>query len=200
LPFVRQVFRFFAQLGAIGLVGLGVLDSSFLFMPLGNDLLIVALTARQPDRFIFYAAMATLGSMLGVTLTDYVSRKLSEARIERLIPRRRLESVRNRLKHHAWWVLGLAALLPPPFPFTVFVISASAVQVSRWRVLSAVGAGRALRFLILGALAARYGRQVLRVAERPEFEYFVLGLAVISIVGSVLSVLKWVRSGRAPAA
>ena len=30
-----------------------------------------------------------------------------------------------------------AALLPPPFPFTVFLIAASGLQMSRWKVLGA---------------------------------------------------------------
>ena len=198
MGFIRQVFRFFAQLGGFGLLGLGILDSSFLFMPLGNDLLIVALTARKPDLFWYYAIMATLGSMIGVTLTDLVSRKLGEVGLERIVARQKLERVKARLKSHTWWGLGMAALLPPPFPFTAFVIAASAVQVSRWRVLSAVAAGRAVRFITLSLLAVQYGRQVLRMAERPEVQYFVLGLAVISIAGSVLSVMKWVQSARAP--
>jgi membrane protein YqaA with SNARE-associated domain len=166
-------------------------------MPLGNDLLIVVLTARKPGLFWYYAMMATAGSLIGVILTDFVSRKLGEAGVERMVNPRRLEALRRRLKKHAWWVLGMSALLPPPFPFTAFVIAAAAIQISRWRVLTAVGAGRALRFLILSLLAAKYGRQVLRVAQRPEVEYFVIGLAVLSIVGSVLSALKWVRSARA---
>ncbi|HET8547368.1 MAG TPA: VTT domain-containing protein [Bryobacteraceae bacterium] len=165
-------------------------------MPFGNDLLIVGLTARRPALFWYYALMATAGSLIGVTLTDYVSRKLSEEGIERMVNPKRLETLRRRLKKHTWWALGLAALLPPPFPFTAFVIAAAAIQIARWRILTAIAAGRAVRFLALSLLAAKYGRQVLRIADRPEVEYFVLGLAAVSVIGSVLSAMKWVRSAR----
>ena len=37
--FLLPIFYFFAKLGGAGLFFVGILDSSFLFMPLGNDLL-----------------------------------------------------------------------------------------------------------------------------------------------------------------
>lgn len=194
--FVKPIFAFFAQLGGFGLLGFGILDSSFLFVPLGNDLLLVVLTARKEHLFWYYALMAATGSVIGATLTDAVSRKLGETGIEKMVNPGRLKVVRARLEKHAWWALGLASLLPPPFPFTVFLMAASGLQTPRWHVLSAVGAGRLVRFLALAILAKEFGRQILKFMERPEVVYFLIGLAVISIVGSVLSILKWVRSAR----
>lgn len=193
---VRQVFQFFGRMGGLGLVGFGILDSSFLFLPLGNDLLLVILTARKPELFWYYALMAVLGSMIGSFIMDTVSRKLGEAGMERFANPNRVKSVRKRLEKHAWWVLGLAATLPPPFPFTLFLVAVSGMQMKRWKVLSAVLVGRLVRFFAIALLAYRYGRQILRMAERPEVEYFMIGLAIISIAGSVLSIAKWVRSSR----
>ena len=68
--------------------------------------------------------------------------------------------------------------------------------MSRWKVLAAVVTGRLIRFATIGVLAAHYGRQILRTARRPEVESVVIGLAVVSIVGSALSIIKWVRSSR----
>jgi membrane protein YqaA with SNARE-associated domain len=193
---VRQAFQFFARMGGLGLVGFGILDSSFLFLPLGNDLLLVILTARKPEFFWYYALMAILGSMIGSTLMDAVSRKLGEAGMERMANPKRVKSLQKRLEKHAWWVLGLAAILPPPFPFTVFLVAVSGMQMKRWKVLTAVAFGRSVRFFGIALLAYRYGRQILRMAERPEVEYFVIALAVVSIAGSALSIVKWVRSSR----
>ena len=196
MTMVRSVIRFFLAMGVWGLLGMGALDSSILFLPFGNDLLVVALTARQPDKWWLYAIGAAAGSLIGCTITDFLSRKLGEAGLEKMVDPRRLEAVQQRLKKHAFWVLGMAALMPPPFPFTVFLIAASAIQISRWRVLTAVGVGRLIRFTILSLLAARFGAYILRFSKRDELQYFIIGLAVISIAGSVLSVMKWVRSSR----
>jgi membrane protein YqaA with SNARE-associated domain len=193
---IRQVFHYFLKMGGFGLVGFGILDSSFLFLPLGNDLLVVVLTARKPALFWYYALMATLGSAIGCTLTDAVSRKLGEAGIEKMTNQARLKAVQKRIEKHAWWAMGMAALLPPPFPFTVFLIAASGLQMSRWKTLAPVAIGRLIRFFALALLAVTYGRQILHISRRPEVEYFMLGLAAVSIIGSVLSILKWVRSTR----
>jgi membrane protein YqaA with SNARE-associated domain len=193
---IRQVFHYFLRMGGFGLVGFGILDSSFLFLPLGNDLLLIVLTARKPELFWYYALMATLGSAIGCTLTDAVSRKLGEAGMEKLANPDRVKAVQKRIEKHAWWALGMAALLPPPFPFTVFLIAASGLQMPRWKTLAPVCTGRLVRFFVLALLALKYGRHILRISRRPEVEYVMIGLAVISIIGSVFSILKWVRSTR----
>jgi membrane protein YqaA with SNARE-associated domain len=54
---------------------MGVLDSSFLIMPLGNDLLVVALTARRHILLPYYAGMATAGSVIGCLIMDVIARR-----------------------------------------------------------------------------------------------------------------------------
>jgi membrane protein YqaA with SNARE-associated domain len=193
---IRSAIHFFLSLGVWGLLGMGVLDSSILFLPFGNDLLVVALTARQPDRWWLFSIAATAGSLMGCAITDFLSRKIGEAGMARMVNQRRLERVQQRLKKHTFWALGLAALMPPPFPFTVFLIAASAVQISRWRVLTAAAAGRFVRFVTLSLLAVQFGTYVLQLSKKDELKYLILGLAIISVVGSVASVWKWVRSSR----
>ncbi len=190
------VVRFLLRLGVFGLLIMGVFDSSILFLPFGNDLLVVGLTARQPHRFWFYALGASAGSLLGCIITDFLSRRLGEKGLSRIVDPQKVEKVSQRLKKHTFWALGGAALMPPPFPFTVFLVAASALQISRWRVLTSVGVGRLVRFIAIALLARAYGTQLIALSKRDEVKYFVITLAVISIVGSAFSVAKWVRSAR----
>jgi len=194
--FLLGIFHFFARFGGFGLLGLGVLDSSVLFMPLGNDLLVVAFSARKPDLFWYYALMATMGSLLGCAITDYAARHLGEAGIEKFVNKDRVEKVKKKMERRGWLLLGAASLMPPPFPFTVFLMAASAVQFSRLRLFSAIGVGRMVRFTALASLAVYYGKGIIWLAKRPEVQYVILGLAAISIVGSVFSIIRWVRSSR----
>ena len=112
---IRHALVFFSRMGGFGLVGFGILDSSFLFLPLGNDLLLIILTARKPELFWYYALMAALGSWIGCTLTDAVSRKLGESghgahgRI-----RSGSRSLQEKIEKHAWWILGLPRCFPRP--------------------------------------------------------------------------------------
>ena len=56
-------------------------------------------------------------------------------------------------------------MLPPPFPFTPFIIVMSAMQYPRWRMLGIVAVGRVVRFSLEGVLAIIYGRQILEMAK-----------------------------------
>ena len=185
--------KFFAHLGGLGLLLLGILDSSFLFMPLGNDLLVVALTASRHERMPFYASMATAGSVIGCYFTDLVCRKGGEKGLEENFHGRTVQYVQARIKNNAGPALALACILPPPFPFTPFVIVMAALQYPRWKLLGIVAAGRALRFSVEGGLAIVYGRRILEWAKSSVLQDTVMVLVVISIIGSVSSIYTWVK-------
>jgi membrane protein YqaA with SNARE-associated domain len=165
-------------------------------MPLGNDLLIIALSARNHALMPYYVAMATAGSVLGCLLMDIVSRKGGEAVIEKHVPKNRLKYIEGKVKKNAGWALGFAALMPPPFPFTPFVIAAAALEYPRKKLLTVIAVTRFLRFGIEGVLAILFGRRILHWASAPVFEYAVLILIAGSILASVFSVLRWIRKSR----
>jgi len=52
-------------MGGPGLFIIGFLDSSFLSFPELNDLLLVGMVMKHPHLLIYYALMATLGSVAG---------------------------------------------------------------------------------------------------------------------------------------
>src|SRR5215470_17042512 len=126
----RVLAVFFWRLGGPGLLLLGILDSSFIFAPLGNDLLVVAMTARHHStgRMLYYAAMSTIGSVLGCLLVDLLMRRAGEKGLEKPLPRKRLEYIRRKVANGFAWPLVIASIAPPPFPFTPFVMAAAALQ------------------------------------------------------------------------
>ena len=50
-----------------------------------------------------------------------------------------------------------------------------------------------MRFSIEGTLAIAYGRHILELAKNPTLQHTIIGLVVISIIGSVWSIWNWVR-------
>jgi membrane protein YqaA with SNARE-associated domain len=194
---VNHLFAVFIRLGPFGLLILGILDSSFLlFLPLGNDLLMVALTASNHRMLPVFAVMATAGSVLGCLLTDWVARKGGEKGLEKIVVGRRLSYVKRKVKNSAGKALVFACLMPPPFPFTGFVAGAAALQYPRKKLLATIGVARLARFSILGVLAIVFGEHILRLAKAPGVQIAILALAVISVVGSVVSVVSWIKRSR----
>jgi membrane protein YqaA with SNARE-associated domain len=195
---VIHLFAFFVHLGFLGLVIVGILDSSFLFMPLGNDLLVVALAARAGGvmKALLYALAATLGSVLGCLILDFVARKGEQAGLEKHVPKKRLDYLKDQIKKRAAWALAVGAIMPPPFPFTPFVAAAAAMQYPRKKLLSVIAVARLVRFATEGTLATFFGRHILRFAALPAVHWFILALVFVSVVGSVLSIYRWIQRSK----
>jgi membrane protein YqaA with SNARE-associated domain len=193
---LRAVAAFFFSLGGAGLLLLGVLDSSFLFMPLGNDLLVVALTAAHRNRMLYYVIMATAGSVIGVDFTRWVSAKGGQKSIEGEKKSRRTAYVERKVHEHGAIAIATAALMPPPFPFTPFIIVAAALQYPRRKMLAIVAGCRGLRFGVEASLALIYGRRIIAMAKSPYVQGFIIALVVISMVGSAWSIYNWIRKSR----
>jgi membrane protein YqaA with SNARE-associated domain len=194
--FLLPLYGILAKLGGFGLLILGIFDSSFLFMPLGNDLLMLGLTARHPDLLLYYAFMATLGSMIGCFLIDWICRKGGEQGLHRVLPEKRIEYVKNRVRKSAGPALALAAIMPPPFPFTPFVAVAAAFQYPRKKLFGILAPMRMLRFSVIGLLAILYGPGIIELANAPAVEYTIGAIVVVCVVGSVISIYGWIKRSR----
>jgi uncharacterized membrane protein YdjX (TVP38/TMEM64 family) len=114
--------------------------------------------------------------------------------------KRRFEYLKRKMSRRASIPLALVCVAPPPFPFTPVVATASAFNYPRWRLLAIILGGRIVRFTVVGLLAIRFGDQILRLAKTNIFVGVMIAVIVASAVGSVLSVMKWVRQSRRRAA
>ncbi len=199
MRFAATVFALVLKFGGIGLLVLGILDSSYLFAPWGNDLLVVAMTVRSPTvvMMLYYAAMSAVGSVLGCLLIDLTLRPLGAKGLEKHLSARTLRRVKSRMKEKAGMTLAVTSLLPPPFPFTGFVMAASALQYPRSRFLAVIGITRMIRFAILGVLALRHGETIMSWSKNVVVQRSLEILIVVCIVGSVVSVYGWIRRSRA---
>ncbi len=190
---LRHLVAYLLHLGALGLVILGVLDSSFLFLPVGNDILLVVLVVRHHSQFLLYVLAAATGSAIGVLLLDVVCRKGGEEGLKKMMKPKRLNYLKKKMEEHGSIAIVTASLSPPPFPFTAVIGAASAFQFPRPRLIGLVFVARAVRFSLVGLLAIWLGRRIIRIADSPAFSWFMAGFIVLCLVGSTLSIIRWVR-------
>jgi membrane protein YqaA with SNARE-associated domain len=193
---LRHCLDWLLHLGLFGPLLLGIADSSFLFLPFGNDLLVVILTVRNHAHLALYVVTAAIGSTLGVLLLDTVCRKGGEEGLKKMMKPARLEYFKRRMTNQAAIAIGLACLAPPPFPFTLVIASASAFAYPRQRLLGLVFIARSVRFTLVGLLAIRFGGDILRIANAPETTWIMVGFIALCVVGSTFQVMKWVRRSR----
>ena len=191
----RWIFRFFRRLGLLGLFLMSTLDSSFLVLPFGNDLLLIALVSANRNSWIWiaYVLVSALGSVVGVLIVDVIMRKAGEKGLERFVSAKRVETLKAKLENKAGITVFIATLIPPPFPFTPVVMTASALQSPRMQLLTAVFLGRLIRFGSEAVLALYFGRQMIAFLNSDVVTYFVYGLIGVAIVLSTLSLLRWLK-------
>jgi membrane protein YqaA with SNARE-associated domain len=150
------------HLGALGFIPLGLLDASIIPLPGSMDVLTIVLAARRGDLWFYYSVMATIGSVIGEFVTYRIARRGGKDMLARKFSQRRLKQVYGAFERWGFGAIAVPALLPPPVPLLPFVLAAGALQYSPYRFTTAIAAGRFARYTILGFLAARYGRGILK--------------------------------------
>jgi membrane protein YqaA with SNARE-associated domain len=185
LPYWLQAIV--ASAGGLGLFLIAFLDSSVLTFPVINDLLLIDLSIRFPERMPYYAAMATIGSVAGCLLLYYLARKGGEAMFHKHAGPR-AEKIRAWTKRNGFVSILVTALLPPPNPFKIFVIAAGAFEMPVQTFVLGLLAARAIRFFGEGFLAIRYGDQAGQFLVTHKLEVagivlgIVLGLYLLSLI------------------
>jgi len=179
------VFRHWIfHLGALGFIPLGLLDSSVVPVPGSMDVLTIVLSARQRDLWPYYAAMATIGSVIGALVTYRLARKGGQEALAKRVKPATLKKVDRMFERWGLGAIAIPAILPPPVPMVPFVMAAGATQFPVKKFLFALTVGRGVRYTFLALMAARYGRSVIAWLSNigPTTVYSLLGAGVTGIV------------------
>jgi membrane protein YqaA with SNARE-associated domain len=184
----------------IGVFVLAALDSTLFFsLPFGIDAAVIILAARLDRLWWTVPLLATAGSVGGAALTFWMGGKIGDHGLERWVPARRLARIRARVREKGAVALAVLDLIPPPFPFTPFVLAAGALDVKPRIFFVTLIACRILRFGLEAALAATYGQGVLRMLDSDPFRDIVMFFIAMAIALTVLSLVQVLRATRRPA-
>jgi len=191
---LTSVTDYLVTLGPAGLFAIALLDSALVPLPGGPDAVMIALTMARPSWMPLNVAAAALGSTAGCVILYYISKRAGRRALEKFSERKQAR-VKELVDRYDVLSVLVASLLPPPFPFKLFVITAGVFRLNVLRFALAVAAGRTVRFLLEGYLAVRYGEQAKQVLAD---NYPVIGLglaALIVLVFLVRALLKRKREG-----
>jgi membrane protein YqaA with SNARE-associated domain len=170
-----------ASAGGLGLFLIAFLDSSVLTFPVINDLLLIDLSIHYPARMLYYAGMATLGSVGGCLLLYYIARKGGEAMFRKNAGPR-AEQIQAWTKRNGFVSILVTALLPPPTPFKIFVIAAGALRMPVRTFVLGLIVARGFRFFAEGFLAVKYGNQGTQFLLTHKLEVAGIALAVVLVL------------------
>lgn len=146
-------------LGIWGVAGFAAVDAAFLGMPL--DAIVAGYAYADPGRFVLYAAMGAAGSAMGSILIYLIGYKGGEVLLVKRIGQPRFDKIKASFERHEFWAVMFPAMLPPPTPFKLFVLSAGVAEMRFTHFLAAIFFGRLIRFSLVSLIVIRYGPEIL---------------------------------------
>lgn len=188
--YVAFLWAVLKPLGAWGVFAIAGIDASFLGMPL--DAVVATYVYQNPHRFLLYVIMASAGSAVGSIVLYIIGYKGGEVLLERKMSKAKFDKIRASFDRHEFWALMLPAMMPPPFPFKLFALSAAVFEMHFSHFMLAIFAGRVARFLILSLLVLKFGPRAATLAVyliRSHLAWLLVGLGLAVIFG----VAFWLR-------
>lgn len=182
-----QLSQYLVSLGPFGLFAIAFLDSVLVPMPGGVDAVLLLLAATRPSWMLIYVAAATVGSTVGCVGLYRLSQKAGRRALARFSESKQ-KRVKDLIDRYDVMSVLVASLLPPPFPFKLFVVSSGVFRLNLVRFTLAIAAGRTFRYLLEGYLAARYGEHAKDLLTR-YYPTIGIGLAVLIVVFFVAKAL-----------
>lgn len=189
---LARLSEYFIALGPLGLFAVALLDSTFVPLPSSVDAMMILLTTANPRWMVAYAAIATAGSTIGCVILYSISLRAGSRALRKFSPSKQ-KRVKDWIDRYDVLSVLVASLMPPPFPFKLFVITAGVFRFSLIRFTIAIIAGRMFRFLLEGYLAIRYGAQAKEVLAK---YYPWIGLALVIVVVAVFLIRRSAKRRR----
>ena len=166
--------------GPFGLFAIAFLDSVLVPIPGGVDAMLLILAASRPSWMLIYVATAMVGSTAGCVCLYLVSKRAGHRALARFSESKQ-KRVKDLIDRYDVLAVLVASVLPPPFPFKLFVVSAGVFRLNLMRFTIAIAAGRTFRYLLEGYLAARYGEHAKEILQH-YYPSIGIGLAVLIVL------------------
>src|ERR1039457_594220 len=192
----KSALRWLIHLGGPRLILLGIADNSLIPLPGSTDVVTILLAAHHRTLWVYYAFMATAGSVLGGYLTYRMARKGGKETLEKRFSKKKAARIYAIFEKWGFAAVAIPALLPPPFPIVAMLLAAGALQYPTRKFLAALATGRAIRYSLLAYLGAHYGRSIIRFFS----QYYKPTLALLiafSVIGALYGLFEYKRRQKA---
>ena len=162
---------------------LALVESSV--FPLPPDVLLLVMGLSLPNKALRYAAVCTIGSLIGGALGYSIGYafwgSLQDIFIPKLFSQARFDQVMGIYRDQAFEWVFISAFTP--IPYKVFTIAAGVAKVNLGEFLLASAVGRAARFFLVGFVIMRLGERARPLIERHFNKLtIVLGVLVVGLV------------------
>ena len=173
--------------GPWGVFAIALIDAAAFGVPM--DPIVAVFVHTDPKRSLLYAVVGAAGSAIGSLVPYLLGYKGGEAFVVKKVGQARFDRVHRLSEKYGDLALIIPGVMPPGFPFKLFVFSAGVAEMNWAHFMLAVFTGRVLRFCILAALTIQFGPQVVELAGNAVKQHKVLAIGIL--LGLVVAGLVW---------
>ncbi|MFZ3263066.1 MAG: VTT domain-containing protein [Terriglobales bacterium] len=188
----KSALRWLIHLGGPGLILLALIDNSVIPLPGSMDIITILLAAHRRQPWVYYAIMATAGSVLGGYLTYRMASKGGKETLEKRFTKKKAARIYALFDRFGFAAVAIPAMLPPPFPIVAMLLAAGALQYPTRKFLAALAVGRGIRYSILAYLGAHYGRSIVKFFAQYYWPVLIV-LIAFSVIGALYGLFEYKR-------
>ncbi len=168
----------FLPLGGWGLFLLAFIESSF--FPIPPDILLVILALAEPTYALWFAAVCTVGSVLGGMFGYFLGNKFGLPLVEKIVSKKKISKVHRMFEKYEAWAIFIAGF--SPIPYKVFTLAGGVFYINFKKFVIASVLSRGLRYFLLAGFIMLYGEVIVDFIDS-YFELVTIGTIVVLIIG-----------------
>ena len=132
---------------------------------------------------------------MGAYVTYGLGFKSGEQALEKKLPKKKAERIYKLFQRYGFWSLFVPGLLPPPVPYSPFLIVAGALKYPKRYFLVAVGVARAIRYGLLAWLGSIYSKQIFGFFQH-YYRPMLWTVVTLAVIGGVAGLYWWWKRRR----
>ena len=167
------------------LFGIAFMESSF--FPIPPDVLLITMVIANRKKWIHFAAICTIGSILGSLFGYFIGWSLFESVGKAIVNTYNLEEIikliGEKYKENAFFTIFTAAFTP--IPFKAITITAGLFKIPLQTLIYASLIGRSARFFLVAGALRLFGKKIADSIEK-YFDIFSIVFVVLLAGGFLL--------------
>jgi len=152
----------FGAFGGLGLFVLAFIEG--IFFPIPVEVLLIPLCLANPELFIYYGIIASIGSAVGGAFGYYVGYVGKKAVLDRLFSQEQIGKVHNMFVKYQDLAVFVAGFTP--LPWKLITISSGAFYIKFWRFFVVALISRSLRFMSVAFLTYYFGSSIVGFLDK----------------------------------
>lgn len=162
-----------------------------IFFPIPPDVVLIPLVLMRPSDGLWFALLATVGSVLGASIAYGIGLKGGRPLLARFASGRKVARIESLLGRYDYWATAVGGFTPIPYKLFALAAGVFSLDFKRFIIVSILSRG--LRFSIIALLLARFGPEM-KVFIEAHFGWLTLGVMGAAAVGFIVyRVFQWRR-------